>query len=136
KRIHQSVFSKIHYDNEKYFYISDQNDQEYPNLINHASHLQLADFWFSIIEILKGRKLAVDLNNYRNNYVDIYKYLYYKKLGLNEEVEFVAMILFQEYLKKNRLLLHNWERKGFSPCHICYQLSLQNSKIHRPKHTQ
>ena len=30
----KSVFSKIHYDNEKDFYISDQIDQEYPNLIN------------------------------------------------------------------------------------------------------
>ncbi|KAL5646253.1 hypothetical protein ACJX0J_002136 [Zea mays] len=29
------VYILIHYDNEKYFYISDQNDQEYPNLINH-----------------------------------------------------------------------------------------------------
>ncbi|KAL5644271.1 hypothetical protein ACJX0J_000663, partial [Zea mays] len=28
------VYILIHYDNEKYFYISDQNDQEYPNLIN------------------------------------------------------------------------------------------------------
>ncbi|KAL5680769.1 hypothetical protein ACJX0J_007154, partial [Zea mays] len=31
------VYILIHYDNEKYFYISDQNDQEYPNLINHTS---------------------------------------------------------------------------------------------------
>jgi len=32
----KSVFSKIHYDNEKDFYMSDQNDQEYPNLINQS----------------------------------------------------------------------------------------------------
>ena len=35
----KSVFSKIHYDNEKYFYISDQNDQEYPNLINQSKRV-------------------------------------------------------------------------------------------------
>jgi len=35
----EQVFSKIHYDNEKYFYISDQNDQEYPNLINQSKRV-------------------------------------------------------------------------------------------------
>ncbi|KAL5646462.1 hypothetical protein ACJX0J_004019 [Zea mays] len=46
-----SVFSKIHYDNEKYFYISDQNDQEYPNLINQYPKIEARKLtrtiWFS-----------------------------------------------------------------------------------------